>query len=154
TVPSRTIVHLSTLLSYHDFLFFQITSCTHLHTLSLHDALPIYMQAAAETIGHEYGAGAALVKGGHLSADENATDFLYDGKTMQVYSEKRIDTHNTHGTRCTYSAAVTGYLAKGLPLQEAVRKGKHFITAAIRESIDIGAGSGPTKHWAIRGEKR
>src|SRR5699024_4620662 len=111
------------------------------------------MQAAAETIVHEYGTTADLVKGGHLSAYEDATDFLYDGKTMQMYSEKRIDTANTHGTGCTYSAAITGYLAKGLPLHEAVRKGKHFITAAIRESIDIGAGSGPTKHWAIRGER-
>lgn len=112
------------------------------------------MQAAAETIVHEYGAGAALVKGGHLSADEDATDFLYDGKTMQTYSEKRIDTKNTHGTGCTYSAAITGYLAKGLSLHEAVQKGKQFVTAAIRESIDIGAGSGPTKHWAIRGVKQ
>lgn len=112
------------------------------------------MQAAAETIVHDFGAGAALVKGGHLSADEDATDFLYDGNKMHTFTTKRIDTKNTHGTGCTYSAAMTAYLAKGLPLYDAVKEAKTFVTAAIRESIDIGAGSGPTKHWAIRGVEK
>ena len=111
------------------------------------------MKKAAEKIVHTYGAKAALVKGGHLSKDNDATDFLYDGNDMHVFTKKRIDTKDTHGTGCTYSAAITAHLAQGLSLYEAVEKGKEFIQAAIEESIPLGAGSGPTKHWAIRGRQ-
>lgn len=109
------------------------------------------MQEAAHMIVDELGAGAALIKGGHLKGD--ATDYLYDGEKIHTFNEKRIDTINTHGTGCTYAAAITAYLSQGFPLLNAVEKGKRFITAAIRESIDIGTGSGPTKHWAIRKEQ-
>lgn len=109
------------------------------------------MKIAAEKIVHEYGAGAALVKGGHLVGD--AVDFLYDGKEMHEFFAKRIDTENTHGTGCTYAAAITAYLSHGLPLQEAVTKGKHFVTEAIKQSFDLGSGSGPTNHWAVRKEQ-
>lgn len=108
------------------------------------------MQAAAELIVHEYGAKNALVKGGHLVGD--AVDFLYDGNTMHSYTEKRIDTVNTHGTGCTYAAAITAYLSHGLSLEDAVRKGKFFVTEAIRYSFDLGKGSGPTNHFATRKE--
>lgn len=109
------------------------------------------MMEAAKTIVHEYGAEAALIKGGHLDG-EDAIDFLYNGKEIVSFSEKRIDTHNTHGTGCTYSAAITAYISQGESLQEAVKKGKQFVTAAIRHSFDLGAGSGPTNHWATREE--
>lgn len=108
------------------------------------------MQVAAEKIVHEYGAKAALVKGGHLVGD--AVDFLYDGDRMRSFREKRIDTENTHGTGCTYAAAITAYLSHGLPLDEAVQKGKVFVTEAIRHSFDLGKGSGPTNHFATRKE--
>lgn len=106
------------------------------------------MQAAAEVIVHEYGAKAALVKGGHLVGD--AIDFLYDGKSMRSFTEKRIDTVNTHGTGCTYAAAITAYLSHGQPLEEAVQNGKKYVTEAIRHSFDLGEGSGPTNHFATR----
>lgn len=106
------------------------------------------MKAAAKIIVDELGAGAALVKGGHLK--EDATDILYDGHDYYMFTEKRIHTKNTHGTGCTYAAAITAYLSHGFSLLEAVTKSKQFVTAAIRHSINIGAGSGPTKHWAIR----
>lgn len=108
------------------------------------------MQTAAKKIVHDYGAGAALVKGGHLVGD--AIDFLYDGKNMHEFFAHRIDTVNTHGTGCTYSAAITAYLSHGLSLFEAVEKGKQFVTAAITDSFDLGKGNGPTNHWAIREE--
>lgn len=108
------------------------------------------MQDAAKKIVHEYGAGAALVKGGHLVGD--AVDFLYDGKEMHTFTEKRIDTVNTHGTGCTYSAAITAYLSHGLSLLEAVEKSKHYVTEAIKQSFDLGKGSGPTNHFAVRKE--
>lgn len=107
------------------------------------------MREAAETIVHKFGAGAALVKGGHL-AGEDAIDYLYDGKKMYEFPAKRIDSNNTHGTGCTYAAAITAYLSHGATLVEAVKKAKVFITKAIEHSLDLGAGSGPTCHWGIR----
>ncbi|GAA0430908.1 bifunctional hydroxymethylpyrimidine kinase/phosphomethylpyrimidine kinase [Lentibacillus halophilus] len=109
------------------------------------------MQQAAKQMVHEYGAGAALVKGGHMQG--KAVDFLYDGNQMHTFTADRIDTTNTHGTGCTYSAAITAYMSQGYPLPEAVQKGKDYVTAAIRHSFSIGYGSGPTNHWAQREEK-
>ncbi len=108
------------------------------------------MQQAAKQIVHEYGAGAALVKGGHMQGE--AVDFLYDGNTTHTLSAERIDTNNTHGTGCTYSAAIAAYMSHGYPLPEAVQKAKEYVTAAIRHSFPIGHGSGPTNHWALRKE--
>lgn len=108
------------------------------------------MKAAAKEIVSSYNAKSALIKGGHLDGD--AVDFLYDGKDMHTFTEKRINTKNTHGTGCTLSAAITAYLSQGLHLVEAVQKGKDFVTAAIKDSFDIGSGNGPTNHFAIRGE--
>lgn len=106
------------------------------------------MEEAAIYIVQNLGAQSALVKGGHLTGP--AIDYFYDGKQIHTFSEDRINTENTHGTGCTLSAAITAYLSQGLPLLEAVSKGKAYITAAIQHSIDIGAGSGPTNHWAPR----
>ncbi|QHT48365.1 bifunctional hydroxymethylpyrimidine kinase/phosphomethylpyrimidine kinase [Bacillus sp. SB49] len=108
------------------------------------------MKKAAEELVEVYGAGAALVKGGHLRG--HAVDYLYDGNEMTVLEAERIDTNNTHGTGCTYSAAITAYLSRGDTLKEAVRKSKYFVTEAIRHSFDLGAGSGPTNHFATRKE--
>ncbi|MFD1852216.1 bifunctional hydroxymethylpyrimidine kinase/phosphomethylpyrimidine kinase [Oceanobacillus bengalensis] len=108
------------------------------------------MKQVAELIVKKFGAGAALVKGGHMEGE--AIDFLYDGSAMHTFSAKRIDTKNTHGTGCTYSAAITAYLSHGLPLYEAVKLGKHFVTVAIKHAFPLGAGHGPTNHWATREE--
>lgn len=109
------------------------------------------MKQAAVVLVERFGAGAALVKGGHMEGE--ATDFLYDGSSLHTFSAERIDTKNTHGTGCTYSAAITAYLSQGLDLYEAVKAGKHFVTAAIADSFTLGSGHGPTNHWAIRKEK-
>ncbi|MUV36748.1 Hydroxymethylpyrimidine kinase [Lentibacillus sp. JNUCC-1] len=106
------------------------------------------MRKAAYELVHDYGAGAALVKGGHLKGE--ALDVLYDGLDFNVFSNPRINTDNTHGTGCTLSAAITAYMGQGIPLIEAVEKAKHYITAALTHSLDIGKGSGPTNHWAPR----
>lgn len=106
------------------------------------------MKKAALAIVKEYGASSALVKGGHLN--DEAVDVLYDGNSIHTFSSDRIDTKNTHGTGCTLSAAITTYLAEGLPLYEAVEKSKTYITKAIRYSFNIGKGNGPTNHWAPR----
>ncbi|MCA1012331.1 bifunctional hydroxymethylpyrimidine kinase/phosphomethylpyrimidine kinase [Halobacillus halophilus] len=108
------------------------------------------MKEAAEAIVKDFGAGAALVKGGHREGA--AIDYLFDGNEIHTFESERIQTKNTHGTGCTYSAAITAYLAQGLSLVEAVKKAKYFVTEAIRYSFELGNGSGPTNHFAIREE--
>jgi hydroxymethylpyrimidine/phosphomethylpyrimidine kinase len=108
------------------------------------------MKLAAEQIVTQHGAKAALVKGGHLKGD--AIDFLYDGNKIHAFSSKRIKTLNTHGTGCTYSAAITAYLSQGFSLIDSVKQSKKFVTAAIKDSFALGHGNGPTNHFATRKE--
>ena len=74
---------------------------------------------------------------------ENAVDYLYDGQTIQTFSAPRIATRNTHGTGCTYSAAIAAYLARGCAIGEAVQRAKAYLTGAIQHSFPLGAGHGP-----------
>lgn len=106
------------------------------------------MEKAARAIV-AMGARAVVVKGGHGDG-ETADDLFYDGARVEILSAPRVATRNTHGTGCTFSAAVTAALAKGRDLLDAVRVGKAFITAAIREALNLGGGHGPTNHWAYR----
>jgi hydroxymethylpyrimidine/phosphomethylpyrimidine kinase len=103
------------------------------------------MRKAANTIGG-MGARAVLIKGGHLKAD--ATDLLWTGGEWHEYPAVRLDTVHTHGTGCTYSAAITAELARGTALLEAVARAKQFITEAIRTSPRLGGGRGPVNHHA------
>ncbi|MED3575397.1 MULTISPECIES: bifunctional hydroxymethylpyrimidine kinase/phosphomethylpyrimidine kinase [Cytobacillus] len=82
-----------------------------------------------------------LVKGGRLKGP--AVDVLYDGEKLHILEVQRIDTIHTNGAGCSYSAAITALLAKGKPVQEAVKEAKMFITAAIRHSITFKRGVGP-----------
>lgn len=102
------------------------------------------MQAAAEQIVAN-GARAVVVKGGH--AMRKATDVFYDGSRLELLCSEVIETPNTHGTGCTFSAAICAYLARGASLLEAVRRGKAYITGALRQSVSIGQGSGPVGHF-------
>lgn len=108
------------------------------------------MKIAAKEIVTEFGVKAALVKGGHKSDHNDATDILYDGSALHTFSAKRIDTKHTHGTGCTLSAAITAYLSQGDTLVQAVEKAKRYVTLAIEHSLELGHGSGPTNHWAPR----
>lgn len=91
-----------------------------------------------------------VIKGGHEEDPSQSNDLYYDGTEFFTLSTKRIPTKNTHGTGCTFSAAVTAELAKGFNVYEAVQKAKSFIQAAIEGQIPIGHGHGPTNHWAFR----
>jgi len=93
------------------------------------------------------GAKNVLVKGGHLPG--KAIDVLHmaDGG-LREFSATRIDTAHTHGTGCTYSAAITAELAKGTPLLKAVEHAKAFITRAIANNPSLGQGAGPVNHHA------
>jgi len=89
---------------------------------------------AAKALHQRFGC-AALVKGGHLRGLKEAVDIFYDGETELLLSAPFVRGLSTHGTGCTYSAAITGYLAKGLPMVEAVSEAKEFITQAITGSL-------------------
>jgi hydroxymethylpyrimidine/phosphomethylpyrimidine kinase len=93
----------------------------------------------------EMGAQTVVIKGGHLKGP--AIDFYFDGKKFIGLRASRIRTKNTHGTGCTFSAAVAAYLARGEKLESAVRAAKKYITAAIRQSFAVGAGHGPVHHF-------
>lgn len=94
----------------------------------------------------EMGAQAVLVKGGHLAGP--STDVLYLEGSFHEMSAPRLDTVHTHGTGCTYSAAITARLARGDSLIDAVHRAKDFITEAIRTNPGLGKGSGPVNHHA------
>src|SRR5262249_52108431 len=103
------------------------------------------MRVAAEKLV-ALGAKNALVKGGHLAGD--AVDVLYiPGSPPEELRAERVDTPHTHGTGCTYSAAITAELARGTPLADAVRRAKDFVTRAIRTNPGLGSGSGPLNHF-------
>ena len=111
---------------------------------------PASMLRAAEKLV-SLGAANVLVKGGHLRRDLHnvALDILYtrDGDVRE-FRAPRIDTPHTHGSGCTYSAAITAGLALGAPLADAVARAKEFVTAAIRTNPGLGSGSGPLNHHA------
>ncbi|MGO4887152.1 bifunctional hydroxymethylpyrimidine kinase/phosphomethylpyrimidine kinase [Anaerobacillus sp. MEB173] len=90
-----------------------------------------------------------VLKGGHLEG-EDAIDVLYDGSEILHLPTKRIETSHTHGTGCTFAAAITAELAKGQKITDAVQVAKAFITEAISDSLNIGGGIGPTNHSAYR----
>jgi hydroxymethylpyrimidine/phosphomethylpyrimidine kinase len=85
------------------------------------------------------------VKGGH--AITQATDVFYDGSRMELLQSEVVATSNTHGTGCTFAAAICAYLARGAELLEAVRRAKIYITGALHYSLTIGQGSGPVGHF-------
>ncbi|MGC8794043.1 MAG: bifunctional hydroxymethylpyrimidine kinase/phosphomethylpyrimidine kinase [Bryobacteraceae bacterium] len=103
------------------------------------------MHRAAEAIAR-LGPRAVLVKGGHLGSA--ATDLLFAEGRFYEFPAPRIETRHTHGTGCTYSAAIAACLARGLELPEAVQVAKTFITEAIRSNPGLGGGSGPVNHHA------
>ncbi|MWV45418.1 bifunctional hydroxymethylpyrimidine kinase/phosphomethylpyrimidine kinase [Paenibacillus sp. HJL G12] len=101
----------------------------------------------------EYGARMVVIKGGHDPSTDQVVDLLYDGHTFTLLEGRRIATKHTHGTGCTFSAAITAELAKGSEVLEAVGTGRKFIQAAIEDAVELGEGSGPTNHWAYRRRK-
>ena len=111
-----------------------------IHILSDGDA-----ERAARIIG-EMGPRYVVVKGGHRGGDE-ATDLVYDGSSVERLSSPWIETSNTHGTGCTFSAAIAGYLARGQSAPEAIRRAKRYLMQALTHSYAIGGGHSPVNHF-------
>lgn len=95
----------------------------------------------------ELGAQAAVVKGGYLQ-NEPADDAFATPGQVEWLKADRVPTRHTHGTGCTFSAAITAGLAQGMPLRDAVLQAKAFITLAIQTAPGLGQGNGPTNHLA------
>lgn len=111
---------------------------------------------------HALGPRVVIIKGGHAAWDDvltaghvtdapstsTAADLVFDGESMQTVAAPRINTRKTHGTGCTFSAALTACLATGVPILQAVQTSKEYVTAAIREAAhwDVGSGHGPLDH--------
>lgn len=102
------------------------------------------MQQAGEALVTA-GAGAALIKGGHLAGDE-LVDLLVTPASSWRFSHRRLNTRSTHGTGCTLSAALTALLARGFPLEEAVPIALDYLHRAIAEAPGLGKGHGPVHH--------
>lgn len=102
------------------------------------------MRAAASAI-FALGPRHVVVKGGHRTTEP--VDIYFDGKRCLELRAERLQTPHTHGTGCTFSAAITALLARGMPVEEAVAGAKQYITGAIRHAPGLGHGHGPVGHF-------
>ncbi len=104
-------------------------------------------EAARRLVG--LGARAAIVKGGHL-ATSDIVDLLFDGQDFAEFRHERIPGRHTHGTGCTFAAAIAAHLAQGRRLEEAVPLAQYYVAGAIRHAPDLGRGHGPMDHFWMR----
>ncbi len=103
---------------------------------------------AAKYIVKELGAEAAIVKGGHIETMNTVVDVMYYNGSFYEFKAPRILDGCTHGTGCSFSAAIAANLARGLDIVEAVKIAKKFITMAIKYGVKIGKGSCPVNPTA------
>jgi hydroxymethylpyrimidine/phosphomethylpyrimidine kinase len=102
--------------------------------------------AAAGVALLRMGAGAALVKGGHLEGP-TMVDVLVTPGGIEWFERERLHTTSTHGTGCTLSAAIAAGLAHGRPLEQTVRDALAFVHRAMATAPDLGGGHGPLNHF-------
>jgi len=114
-------------------------------------ASPAAIRAMARALGRA-GARAVLIKGGHpgssAAARTHSIDLFYDGHGFVELRAARIPGGGAHGLGCALSAAIAAYLALGMDLAGAVRRAKHYVTAALRASFKLGAGRAVLDHFA------
>lgn len=108
------------------------------------------MKEAARII-HDQGPHHVVIKGGHRVSEP--IDIYFDGKQIVELHAERIMTRHTHGTGCTFSAAIAALLARGWPVAEAIAGAKQYITGAIRHAPGIGHGHGPVEHFWMYAEQ-
>ncbi|MDJ0798295.1 MAG: bifunctional hydroxymethylpyrimidine kinase/phosphomethylpyrimidine kinase [Calothrix sp. MO_167.B12] len=105
------------------------------------------MTEAAGIIHRDLGVKTVLVKGGGMEGDLRGVDIWFDGEQLETLQTEQIDTHNTHGTGCTLSAAIAANLAQGKDILTAVLQAKQYVTTALNYALDIGQGQGPVGHF-------
>lgn len=94
---------------------------------------------------HDLGAAVVIVKGGHLGG-ERSEDVVFDGTAFDLLTGPRIVTRHTHGTGCTFSAAIAARLAAGADPFTAAREARAFLQGALEHAEPLGAGHGPVNH--------
>ncbi|MDD7317249.1 MAG: bifunctional hydroxymethylpyrimidine kinase/phosphomethylpyrimidine kinase [Prevotella sp.] len=96
----------------------------------------------------DLGCKAVLMKGGHMEGNAKTDRLFAPGFQPEDFSGRTIYTDNTHGTGCTLSAAITAYMARGLPMSEAVGAARQYLQHALEAgaSVNIGRGHGPVNH--------
>jgi hydroxymethylpyrimidine/phosphomethylpyrimidine kinase len=92
------------------------------------------------------GPAAVLIKGGHFPS-ENIIDLLYTKGEFVEFPQPRVPGRNTHGTGCTFSAAITAHLARGRSLRDAIPLAQQYVADAIRHAPGLGRGTGPMGHF-------
>ena len=99
----------------------------------------------------QLGVQCVIIKGGHLANKDFAVDYVFfnNGQSFSMQST-RIETKNTHGTGCTFSAALTAFIGQKMPIEQAIIEAKKFIQLAITYDLSIGNGHGPTNHFAYQ----
>jgi hydroxymethylpyrimidine/phosphomethylpyrimidine kinase len=95
---------------------------------------------------HALGPAYVIVKAGHLGGPRSS-DLMFDGESFEVLSGRRIYTPNTHGTGCTFSAAIAACLARGMEPLPAAREARAFLQGAIQHAEPLGKGQGPVNHF-------
>lgn len=112
------------------------------------------MKEAAKKI-HDLGVKYVVIKGGKALESDKAIDLMYDGHDFTIYEVEKVNTNYNHGAGCTFAAAITAGLAKGLSVPDAVKKAKDFVTAAIQNGFALNQFIGPVWHGAYNhAEKR
>ena len=92
------------------------------------------------------GATAVLIKGGHYPSDD-IVDLLFEHGEFVEFRHARVPSRHTHGTGCTFAAAITSHLALGRTLREAIPRAQRYVADAIRHAPDLGKGHGPMQHF-------
>jgi hydroxymethylpyrimidine/phosphomethylpyrimidine kinase len=107
-------------------------------------------RAAAQRIA-ALGATAVLITGGH-AAGNDILDLLYWNGEFREFRSARVPGVHTHGTGCTFAAALTAHLALGRALHDAVPRAQHYVAEAIRHAPGLGRGRGPMHHFWRMGD--
>ena len=100
---------------------------------------------AAQRI-HALGPSLVVIKGGHFGTGD-IVDLLYDGREFLEFRHARVAGRHTHGTGCTFAAALTAHLATGRSVREAVPLIQQYIAGAILHAPELGDGNGPMNHF-------
>jgi hydroxymethylpyrimidine/phosphomethylpyrimidine kinase len=96
-----------------------------------------------------FGAATVIIKGGHL-ATPDISDLFFDGREFHDFRSERVISSSTHGTGCSFAAAIVSHLALGQTLPDAIRMAQRYVAGAIRRAPGLGRGHGPLDHfWAL-----
>lgn len=138
----KRLVPLATVITPNLFEAGQLSDLGTLHTLD-------DMKKAAEVI-HSNGAKIVVIKGGKALPGENAIDLVYDGTDFLTLTAKKIANPTHHGAGCTFAAAITAGIARGLSPIDAIKKAKEFVTEAIEAGFEYNQYVGPVFHSGYR----